>query len=164
MGLCEIDAGNPAGAREFLEPAIAAGVVRPRAYFEVARLRFIDLRTNLPETKTFTYAELATVFEPLRQAVQQSPLLPEAFALFAEAWVRSTEAPAAADLAVLEQGARFFARQTKTSFYIALAFTRHGWSARAMALLAAGEDYLYDEATRQRFADLNAMLSRQPTR
>ena len=164
MGLCEIDAGHPAGAREFLEPAIAAGVVRPRAYFEVARLRFSDLRQNLPETKTFTYAELATVLEPLRQAVQQSPVLPEVFALFAEAWVRSTAAPAAADLAVLEQGARLFARQTKISFFIALALTRHGRSAQAKALLAAGEDYLYDEATRQRFAELNKMLTSQSTR
>jgi len=164
MGLCEIDAGNPAGARDFLESAIAAGVVRPRVYFEIARLRFVDLRSNLPETKTFTYAELATVLAPLRKVVQQAPLLPEAFALFAEAWVRSTEPPTAADLAVLEQGARLFARQTKISFYLALAFTRHGRAAQAKALLAAGEDYLYDEATRQRFAQLNELLVRTPSR
>ena len=56
MGLCEIDAGNPAGAREFLEPAIDGGGVRPNAYYEVARLRFADLRAGTPEGETiFVY-------------------------------------------------------------------------------------------------------------
>ena len=164
LGLCEIEAGNEAGAAEFLEPAIAAGVVRPRAYFELARLRFAALRRGQPPDRLFTYAEIAAVLDPLRQAVNQAPLLPEVFTLFAEAWVRSGARPSAADLALLDTGARFFGRRPHVSFPLALALARHGRKAQAEALLAAGEPYLGDEATRTAFGQLRAYLAGSPER
>jgi hypothetical protein len=158
MGLCEIDAGNEAGAREFLEPAIDAGVVRPRAYFEVARLRFAELRRAHP-TRQFTYAELAPVFAPLRQAATQAPPLPEVYTLFAEAWVRSGALPAREDWALLETGARYFPRRPAVAFPLALAFASRGLKSRAEAILAAAEDYIADDTTRTRFAELRAILT-----
>ena len=77
MGLCEIDADNPGEARQYLEPAIAGGVVRPRAYYELARLRFAELRRGAPETKIFSFTELAPVIDPLRRAVTQATQLEE---------------------------------------------------------------------------------------
>ena len=52
-GRCASDAGNEAVGREFLEPATAAGVVRPRAFSELAGLRFAALRRAAPETARF---------------------------------------------------------------------------------------------------------------
>ena len=52
-GRCASDAGNEAVGREFLEPATAAGVVRPRAFSELAGLRFATLRRAAPETARF---------------------------------------------------------------------------------------------------------------
>ncbi len=161
MGLCEIDAGNEAGAREFLEPAIDAGVVRPRAYFEVARLRFTELRRAHP-TRLFTYAELAPVFAPLRQAATQAPPLPEVYTLFAEAWVRSGSQPSREDWALLETGARYFPHRPAVAFPLALVFASRGLKAPTEAILAAAEDYIADDAMRTRFAELRAVLAAPP--
>lgn len=158
LGLCELDAGNPTGAREYLEPAIAGGVIRPRAYFEVARLRWAALRSGRPETEMATAVELAEVLRPLRQAAKQAPPLPEVFALYAEAWVRCDSTLGPEDLAVLETGARLFARHPVVSFYLAVAFARHGLRERALHVITASEDYIRDEAARRRFADLRATL------
>lgn len=162
MGLCEIDAGNDAGALEFLEPAIYSGVVRPRAYVEVARLRLAALRQGQPAGQLLSYAELGPVLEPLRLAAKQTPPLPEVFLLLAEAWVRCTEAPAPADFALLETGAKNFARRPLVGFALALVYASRGQAARAEAILATGDDYITDEKTRARFADLRAYLARLP--
>jgi len=162
MGLCEIDAGNPAGARQYLEPAIAAGVVRPRAYHEVARLRFADLRRDQSETKLFSYTELSPVFDPLRRAVKQAPPLAEVFILLADAWARCELAPNLADLAELATGARLFKRQPEVLHPIALALSRHGRKAEAAAVLDACGGAAMDEDTRTRIARLRAELAGRP--
>lgn len=166
MGLCEIDVGNPAGAREFLEPAVAGGVVRPNAYYELARLRFADLRRGVPEAKLFSMAELAPIIRPLQRALTQAPPLPEVFALLAEAWTRCESSPSAAEFAELELGARFFARRPTVAYPIALALARHGKKAEAAAVLDACADYATDEKTSAGItrlrAELPAALARPP--
>lgn len=42
LGLCEVDAGNDAGARDYLETAARLEIVRPRVWLELARLRLAD--------------------------------------------------------------------------------------------------------------------------
>jgi hypothetical protein len=166
MGLCEIDAGNPAGAREFLEPAIAAGVVRPRAYYELARLRFADLRRGVPETKIFSFTELAPIFDPLRRGLTQAPPLPEVFVLLAEAWARCEMTPNTAEFAELERGARLFGRRPSVTYPIALALARHGKRPEAAAVLEASASAVTDENTRAAItrlrAELAAALARPP--
>ena len=155
MGLCEIDAANDAGARQYLEPAVAAGVVRPRAYHELARLRFADLRNGKPDTKTFSFTDLAPIFGPLRRGLPQSPPLPEAYTLLAEAWTACELAPNPEELAELERGARLFARRPAVTYAIALALARHGKKTEAVAALdgcagTAMDDELKAEVTRLR--------------
>lgn len=137
MGLCEIDAGNEDAARALLEPAVAAGVRRPRAYHELARLRFDALRRGASATKLFSFTELAPVIEPLRRAVMQAPPLAEVFVLLAEAWARCEYSPTAAELAELEQGARYFALRPTVVLPIALVLARHGKHAEAASWLVA---------------------------
>ncbi len=137
MGLCEIDAGNPAGALPFLEPAVATGVVRPRAYYELARLRMAELRRTAPEAKTFSFAEIAAVIHPLQRAVTQAPPLAETFALLGEAWAASEVPPSPAEFAELERGARLFARRPAVALPIARALARHGKNSEAAVVLDA---------------------------
>ncbi len=158
MGLCEIDAGNEAGARQFLEPAIAGGVVRPRAYYEVARLRFGDLQRGGPEAKRFSFIELAPVIEPLRRALTQAPPLAEVYVLLAEAWARCAVSPSPAELAELETGARLFARRPTVGYPIALALAHHGRRAEAAAVLETSAGYVTDENTRESVTRLRAEL------
>jgi hypothetical protein len=159
MGLCEIDAGNEAGAREYLEPAVALGVVRPRAYYELARLRFAELRRGAPDTKLFSFTELAPVIEPLRRAITQAPPLPEIFTLFGEAWARCDMSPNTAEFAELEKGARLFARRPNVGYPIALALARHGRKTEAAAVLATSVGYPTDETTRASITRLRSELT-----
>lgn len=159
MGLCEIDADNPAGARQFLEPAIAAGVVRPRAYFEVARLRLAELRRDQAETKLFSYTELAPVFEPLRRVLHQAPPLAEVFSLLADAWAHCELAPNPTELAELETGARLFQRRPAVGYPIARALSRHGKKVEAAAVLEACGASPMDDEMQARIARLRAELA-----
>ncbi|MDO8543325.1 MAG: hypothetical protein Q7S40_23045 [Opitutaceae bacterium] len=159
MGLCEIDAGNEGGAREFLEPAIATGVVRPRGYYELGRLRFAALQRGVPDTKLFSFTELMPILEPLRRALTQAPPLPEVFVLLAEAWARCEMAPNAAEFAELETGARLFARRPAVGLSIALALARHGRKAEAAAILDATTGYTTDENTRAGITRLRTELA-----
>jgi hypothetical protein len=159
MGLCEIDAGNEDDAREFLEPATALGVVRPRAYYELARLRFAELRHGVPETKSFSFTELAPIIDPLRRAVTQAPPLPEVFVLLAKAWERCELSPNTEEFAELERGARLFARRPEVGYPTALALARHGKKDEAVAVLEASAAYAVDENTRVSIARLRAELA-----
>ena len=159
MGLCEIDAGNEAAGREYLEPAIAAGVVRPRAYYELARLRFAALRRDTTEAKRFSYTELAPVLQPLQRALTQSPPLPEVFGLLAEAWVRCEIPPHAGELAELATGVRLFGRRPVVAYSLALALARHGKKAEAAAALDACLGHATDESTEAGIKRLRAELA-----
>ena len=161
MGLCEIEAGNPAGARKFLEPATDGGVVRPGAYYELARLRFADLRRGVPETKPFSQTELAPIIRPLQRALTQAPLLPEVFVLLAEAWARCEVSPSAAEFAELEMGARSFTHRPTVAYPIAQALARHGKQAEAVAVLDACAGYAMDEKTQAGITRLRAELPAQ---
>lgn len=159
MGLCEIDAGNPAGARQYLEPAVATGVVRPRAYYELARLRFGDLTRGVPQTKTFSYAELAPVIQPLQRALTQAPPLAEVYILLAEAWARCELSPNTAEFDELQKGARLFARRPSVAYATARALALHGKKAEAVAVLDGCVPEIGDETTRTQVARLRAELA-----
>jgi hypothetical protein len=147
MGLCEIDAGNEAGARQFLEPAIAGGVKRPRAHYELARLRFAELRHGAADTRRFSFTELAPIIEPLRRALTQAPPLAEVYELLADAWARCEFAPTAAEFAELEAGLRYFSHRPMVVLPVALAFARHGKRAEASAILETSVITTLDEAS-----------------
>lgn len=159
MGLCEIDAGNEAGAREFLEPATTGGVLRPRAYYELARLRFTELRRDAPATKLFTFTELAPIFQPLRRGLTQAPPLAEIFVLLAEAWAYCESAPNTEEFAEIQTGARLFGGRPPVAYPIALALARHGKKTEATAVLNATADYVMDEETRSSITRLRGELA-----
>jgi hypothetical protein len=159
MGLCEVDAGNDAGARPFLESAVAAGVVRPRAYYELARLRFAELRRDAPDDKSFSPVELAPVFVPLHRGLQQAPPLSEACALLGQAWSRCNRAPEPGEWVDLETAARLFPRDPSVVIPVARALACHGKKAEATTLLSTCERYVQDENLRTSIARLRAELA-----
>jgi hypothetical protein len=159
MGLCEIDAGNEGGAREFLEPAVAAGVVRPRAYYELARLRFAELQRDAPATKQFSFTELAPVFLPLQHALLQAPPLPEVFILLAEAWRRCGIPPNARELAELTTGGQLFGTRPAVAYPIAVTLAHHGKKTEAAKVLDACLGSSGDESTVAAIKRLRAELA-----
>lgn len=160
LGLCEIDAGEPLAARGFLESAVAAGVARPRAAYELARLRWSELnREAATARRTFTAEEIARVLAPLRAALDQSPLLVDAVGLWADAWARTSALPGPDDVRILRRGAEQFVADPKVALRVARALGRHGMAAAAKEVLGAGFLHQRDDAVRAQFAQMFAALN-----
>ncbi|WP_414660658.1 hypothetical protein [Horticoccus sp. 23ND18S-11] len=158
MGLCEVDAGDDGAARDFLEAAAADNTpLRPRAGFELARLRFAALRAaRAGAAPGLNAGEAGTVLTPLLGTRSQQPPLPEVYELIAEVWATSAQAPARADLAVLEEGVRLFPRRVELVHRTAELSLRHGFTDTARWLISLGLNLAPDAATRARFESLQA--------
>lgn len=158
IGLCEIDAGDTAAAIPFLEQAAESGVKRPRVYAELARLRYAEWLQQSGGKPAQSAETLAPVLEPLRIAAQQSPALPEAYALLVECWLRCRARPPEGDFAILERGARLFRWRPELAFRIAALNAAWGHRDRALALLDESIGFVPDDATRARFEAFRAAI------
>lgn len=161
LGLCEVDTGNDAAAREFLEAAAALGQpLRPRAWFELARLRLAALRgTRAAAELRLTPAQADAVLGPLAAAREQQPPLAEAYELVAEVLAAGAQAPTRAQLAVLEEGVRIFPRRTELVHRAAELNLRHGYTDTARWLITLGLTLAPDAVARARFDALQARIS-----
>jgi hypothetical protein len=162
--LCELDAANEPEARILLEQAVAARPVRPRVYFELARLRWAELVGQGPGTRLLTPAEIRPIVEPLRTAITQAPPLPEAFMLLADAWLRCAEPPPAAEMSAIAVSARLFVRIPAIGFRVALLQARQGRRAEAAAVIGNALPFVLDADQRRRFEQLESMLATVPSR
>jgi hypothetical protein len=158
LGLCEIDAGDPSAALPWLESAAAANIVRPRVYFEIARLRWEALTRGVPETRGFTTLELEPVLAPLRRAAAQAPLLPEVVLSLEDAWLRCREPALPSDMPFLIDAARRFRRLPGVGFRLALLHLRHGQHAEALETVTVAEQFVTDPESRQRYRGLRDYL------
>lgn len=160
MGLCEFEAGNEALAREHLESALQAQVARPRAYLELARLRLVERRTKLATSLAKLDSEQTRyVLEPLLIASRQSPPLPQVFELIADVWGASANPPQRADFAVLEEGIRFFPRNTTLLLQTARLYRAQNFSDDADRLATLGLRAAPSDGTREQ---LRQLLKPQP--
>lgn len=98
LGLCEVDAGNDAAAKPWLEAAAAARVNRPRVHYECARLRWQASTRDIAATQALPMSAAAPALEALRTAMACDPPLPEVYLLFEDAWLRTEVTPSDGDL------------------------------------------------------------------
>lgn len=159
LGLCECDAGDDAAARPYLEAAIQGGVVRPRANYELARLRYAAARARATRSgDPLSAAQAAEVLEPLAQADQEQPPLLEAYLLAAEVWGRSSAPLTRRELDRLGQGVALFPWNVALVYQAAWLNGRHGFKAEADALIAHGLRITADATLVARFEQLRAAL------
>ncbi len=155
LGLCEVDAGNDAGARGFLEAAAAGGVVRPRAWFELARLRFAESRAHPAAAGgKLSVEQAADVLTPLFRARSQLPPLAPVYELIASVWLDCAVKPTRGHLAVLDEGVRLFPRRVELVYRAAELCAQNGFAPEAATLVQLGLQIAPDAATRERFARL----------
>jgi hypothetical protein len=158
IGLCEVEAGNDAAAREFLEDAAArTKTLRSRAWFELARLRFAALSAQRAGPG-LTPDQANAVFTPLFATREQEPPLAEVYDLIAEVWGVCAQAPTRAQLAVLEEGVRTFPHRTELVHRTAELTLRHGFTDTARWLTTLGLTLAPDDAARARFEALQARV------
>jgi hypothetical protein len=160
IGLCEVDAGNDAGARPYLEAAVAGGVVRPRVYFELSRLRYAEARTK-PELPGghLSAAQATEVLKPLAAAYRQAPPLVEIYELTADVWSRSVADFKRHNLDVLDEGVGFFPWNPRLIYQVAWLNAREGYKPEAEALITRGLGAGPDAAFKTRFEQLRTTLA-----
>ena len=155
-GLCELDAGDTAAARRWLEAAAVDGAtLRPRASYELARLRLAERRAAPAGEGGLDAGQLAEVLQPLFAARAQEPPLAEVYEGIADAWSASATPPTRRHLAVLDEGVRLFPRRAALAVRAAEVYAQFGFREEAdvLAELAArfGEA---DAAVAERLARL----------
>lgn len=164
MGLCEVDAGNDAGAREFLEEAARrTKTFRPRAAFELARLRFSALAAPHQERDfRLSSADAETVLAPLLATREQDPPLVEVYELLSQVWAVSAEALTRSQLTILESGVRLFPHRSELVYRTAELSARHGFSDTANWVTNLGLTLAPDSAARARFEALRTRITPTP--
>jgi hypothetical protein len=162
LGLCEIDAGNDAGALGYLESATQLKVVRPRAWLELARLRYAERIAHPASDGNLSASQVAEVLTPLFTARNQSPPLPEVYELIADVWSRSAVPPTHGHLSIISEGVSLFPRRPSLVYRAAALFLEKGFVAEAASLIELGQAVSTDDADRARFKELQARLPVEP--
>jgi hypothetical protein len=137
-GLFEHDTGNEGKAREFLEAAVKAGAVRPRANLVLSELRYAEAIARPEGTEGRLGArQAASILEPL-QAVSGYPAVPEACAIVVKTWLHGEAKPAGRDVDQIAEGAALFPRYSGLAYSSAILCAREGYAAQAAGLLDLG--------------------------
>ncbi len=163
LGLCECDAGDDRAARDFLESAARVGALRPRAAYELARLRFAEAAASPDEADgKLSTSQVAKIFTPLFAVREQAPPLPEVYELIAHVWARSVYRPTRGHLAVLDEGVRLFPRRSELVYQTAALYAHNGLDAESADLVKLGLLVAPAGTDHDRFAQLAAQLAAAP--
>jgi hypothetical protein len=136
LGLLDCDEQRNDEALGLLKRAADAGVVRPRVYFELARLRYAAAVAH-PEGQggLLSIAQTNFVLEPLASGRTHRPPLDVNYRLAAEVWARNGAVLSDAHFAFLDEGLRFFPGDVTLMVYAAALRAKCGFAAEALALL-----------------------------
>ncbi len=161
LGLFECNAGNDTGARPFLAAAVQAEVVRPQAYYELARIDFHSLRSAAASAK-LTPPQATALTDLLLAARRQSPPLPQAYELFTLVWLSSEQALTPGSLEIIDEGLRLFPHRTGLLYLDAMLMAQYGFTAEARTLIKRGLQLTSDAKVRTRFLRLSDALLTRP--
>ncbi|HEY5080278.1 MAG TPA: hypothetical protein VII43_10535, partial [Opitutaceae bacterium] len=136
FGLYQIQVGDELRARGALEAATKAGVVRPRAYVELARLR---LQGALPSIRQgigdLGESDFNDILALLTAAREQMPALLPGYQVLAQAYEHAPTKPARADLGVLDEALRLFPRNAALAYRVATLYSSFGYVDESSAIM-----------------------------
>jgi hypothetical protein len=158
MGLAELDGGSAAEARELLEAAVRVGVVRPRVFLELARLRYTEIEAGNAE-RPFTSEEAGRVLVLLRLAHIDAPPLPDVYVLANKVWLRTRQPLDADDLKLVSEGAHYFPGVPAIVLSAIQLHVASGATAPAIAFAARGEERIRDPAVKERLVQVRSELA-----
>ena len=159
LGMYEYAEGETARARKFLEAAAKDKVVRPRAYLQLAQLRFDEaMKKPLGARQLLSAVQVGEILEPLFVARGQTPALPEVYEMIATVWAKSETLPTAGNLAVIDEGVQHFIRRSGLIYQAALLKQQCGFLEDAAVLAEIGLRVTSNAAERERFVRLKASL------
>jgi tetratricopeptide (TPR) repeat protein len=135
-GLYQLQRGDRTAARAALEEAVAAGVVRPKAYVELARLRLDALVPAAGRGRgDLSYDDFSGILDLLGTAQRQMPSLEETYRVMARAWDHGPGRPTRAELAVFRQALQLFPADVPLAHRIAKLYAANGYREDAAAIV-----------------------------
>lgn len=152
-GLIEAASGNDEGARPLLAAAVDAKTPRARVYYELARIKFNDVRPAKADAQ-LPPAKVAAALDLLAIGREQARPLPETYELIAEIWLRTAGRLSRAQLAVLDEGIRYFPHRLRLVYSTALLYGFAGLDGRARELVEQGLANCTDEMAKSRLLKL----------
>jgi len=162
-GLCQSQLGEHAAARTALEAATAAGVVRPRAYLELARLRLNDA---LPYAQQgfgdLSEPDFVAIRQLIAVARNQMPSMQPCYQLLTRLLEHAPKTPSREDLAVLGDAVRLFPRDAAFVCKIAALYQRCGYPSDASALVADAKPFAESSEARSQFAGIGLPAATTP--
>jgi hypothetical protein len=160
FGLYALQVSDNARAREALEAAAAAGVVRPLAYVELARLRLQNALPAFPagigDLKEPEFAELVGL---LTTARMQMPSLLSGYTVLARVLEHAPSTPTLEQLLPLGEGARLFPQETALACRAATLYRKSGYESEAVSILDRARGFARSDRDR---AQLAAVSSGKP--
>jgi hypothetical protein len=158
-GLYFCGEGNDAEAVRYLEAAVRGKVARPRPYFELARIRFLNAKAApAGADKRLSTAQAQSILELLGSAQNFSPKLPATFILTAETLFNSELKPTAEHFAQMEEAVRLFPNNPAVLLRAAVLYAASGKNTRAAELVVQGLEVAKDDETRGYFLQLQQGL------
>jgi len=157
LGLLEVSRGETARARKFLEAAAVREAVRPRAYLELATLRYAEANAAVGTT-LLSPEQTKSVLQPLFIARQQPPPLPEVYELSTRIRTNSTATPGKADSGAINQGVLLFQQRPVLLLRAAELNGKYGDPAEALLMANYGIKLSRTPEARQAFEAVKAAL------
>jgi tetratricopeptide (TPR) repeat protein len=154
VGLFENDMEHDTSARIFLEAAVESEVVRPRAYYELARLRYATVKNFDGSTISAIEAERAVA--PLFLGFGQSPSLKDSYSLAAKICLNSEIVLTPEKLQLLNRGPELFPEDMDLLYNFALLNYRQGRKEEATRLAERGLRLSNHPETRAKFEQLRS--------
>ncbi len=158
LGLYDFDVGDTVEARSMLSAAIDAGVERPAAYIDLARILFDEARGHPGSADgKFSAQQIAAVLKPLFAVRRKTRLDAKGYLLIAEAWSNSAVRPSLPNLGALNEGLRLYPFDSALILAAARTYLQWGYAAEAEVLIDQKMGFA-DEATDKRLAELRTSL------
>ena len=156
-GLYEVQVGDDVKAREALESATGAGVVRPRAYVELARLRLDEALPSVQQgVGDLDRAEFTAIVGLLTTARVQMPSLLATYDVLARVLEHAPSRPTRADLRPLEEALEHFPQNAPLAYKVANLFREDGYRDEAAAIVTRVTQFSDSEESRALLADFLA--------
>ena len=157
FGLYALQVSDNARAREALDAAAAAGVVRPLAYVELARLRLQNALPAFPagigDLKEPEFTELVGL---LTTARMQMPSLLSGYAVLARVLEHAPSNPTLEQLLPLGDGARLFPRETALACKAAALYRKSGYEREAVSIVERARAFARTDRDRAQLAAVSA--------
>jgi hypothetical protein len=162
-GMYEHDVGSNLLAREFLQAAVRAQVVRPKAYIALADILGAEASlAPLGSDEKLSAKQAEPILDLLNAAFQRAPTA-ELCSRIIETWAGSDAKPGEKDIASIAEGAALFPRDLDLAYSSAAYCAQAGYDAQAAKLIEMGLAFATYTFDRDDFEQLRSTL-REPAK